>query len=61
MRGSAWSPAPTWLASSPQKRRHVMGDKRSKKDKNKADKQKQEQQKKKEEQQKNKQPVKQIT
>ena len=41
-----------------QKRRHAMGDKRSKKDKNKADKQKQEQLAKKNEQQKSKQPVK---
>jgi hypothetical protein len=41
-----------------QKRRHTMGDKRSKKDKNKANKQKQEQLEKKNEQQKNKLPVK---
>jgi hypothetical protein len=42
----------------PQKRRHAMGEKGSKKDKNKADKQKQEQNKKKEDQQKAKLPAK---
>jgi hypothetical protein len=41
-----------------QERRHVMGDKRSKKDKNKAEKQKQEQLEKKKEQKKTKLPAK---
>jgi hypothetical protein len=55
------------LAASPnlarqhtQRRRHPMGDKRSKKDKNKAEKQKQEQLEKKKEQEKSKQPVKKL-
>ena len=41
-------------------RRHAMGEKNSKKDKNKADKQKQEQAEKKKEQQKNKLPTKKV-
>jgi hypothetical protein len=46
------------LIKEDQKRRHSMGDKRSKKDKNKADKQKQGQMEKKKEQQKAKLPSK---
>jgi hypothetical protein len=57
IRGGAWLPYLTGPISKP-KRRDVMGDKRSKKDKNKADKQKQEQLEKKKEQQKAKLPTK---
>ena len=52
---AAWTPA--GRAANPE-RRHSMGDKRGKKDKNKADKQKQKQVAKKEEQQKAKLPTK---
>ena len=57
MRGGAWLP-PLLGSLVRHERRPVMGDKRSKKDKNKANKQKQAQLEKKKEQQKNKLPVK---
>jgi hypothetical protein len=57
MRGGVWLPPLTWPVITPT-RRHVMGEKRSKKDKNKADKQKQVQIEKKKDQQKSKLPTK---
>jgi hypothetical protein len=57
LRGSACLPPLPEQLVHPQ-RRHAMGDKRSKKDKNKVEKQKQEQAEKKKEQQKAKLPVK---
>ena len=56
-RGGAWLP-PLSDQVVHHKRRHAMGEKGSKKDKNKAKKQKQEQLEKKKEQQKNKLPAK---
>jgi hypothetical protein len=55
--GGGWLPPHTWQAGT-RKRRNVMGEKNSKKDKNKADKQKQAHNDKKKDEQKNKLPAK---
>ena len=57
IRGNFWLPPSVWLGSTPQKET-PMGEKGSKKDKNKANKQKQKQLEKKQEQQKAKLPAK---
>lgn len=56
-RGNAWVPPPAWTGTT-LKRRYAMGEKNSKKDKNKASKQKQDQIEKKNEKKKAKLPDK---